>query len=134
MKIVISGSYKQISQLEKVANDLCQLGFETQAPVRSDYTVGDNERRRKLMDEHLSFIKNCDAFIVGNVKEPNEKYGRVGNSTYFETGCAYILGKPIFSLYGIDPESNFAEDLLALNVIVLDKNYKKLKLKESKKI
>jgi nucleoside 2-deoxyribosyltransferase len=130
MKITISGSTKKLRELERVGDQLRKLGFEVKTPVRSNYHLGDYKLRRQLMDEHLEFIKNADVFLIGNVKTAAEKFGRVGTSTYFETGWAYALGKPIFALEEIDPESDFAEDLLSLGVIVLDGDFSKMKEKK----
>jgi nucleoside 2-deoxyribosyltransferase len=127
MKITISGSVKKLHELEEVADQLRKLGFEVKTPVRSNYHLGDYKLRRQLMDEHLEFIKNADIFLIGNVKTAAEKFGRVGTSTYFETGWAYALGKPIFALEKINPESDFAEDLLALGVKILSGDFNKLK-------
>jgi nucleoside 2-deoxyribosyltransferase len=120
MKIVVSGSYKKIGELEKAGEDLRKLGFEVHTPMRSNYTICDHKMRRDLIDEHLKLIKECDIFIIGNIKSPGEKYGRVGASTYFETGWAYALSKRIYSLEAIDPKSDFAEDLLALEIVSMN--------------
>jgi nucleoside 2-deoxyribosyltransferase len=127
MKITISGSTKKLHELEQVGDQLRKRGFEVKTPVCSNYHLGDYKLRRQLMDEHLEFIKNADVFLIGNVKTAAEKFGRVGTSTYFETGWAYALGKPIFALEKIDPESDFAEDLLALDVKVLYSIFNKIK-------
>ncbi|MDR3125508.1 MAG: nucleoside 2-deoxyribosyltransferase [Candidatus Nomurabacteria bacterium] len=126
MKITISGSVKKLSELENIGNKLGELGFAVYVPERSSYQIGDYETRRKLEDRHLSHLKDSDALLIGNIKEASQKYGRVGTSTYFEAGWAYALGKRIYALEPIDPGSDFAEDLLSLDVVQLNGDLSKM--------
>ena len=128
MKITVSGSAKKLDELEKLRDELTAMGFDVHVPTRSsDYQLGDYELRKELIDEHLNFMRDCDVFLIGNIKSPDEKFGHVGLSTYFETGWAYALGKPIFALNEIDPGSEMAEDLLSLGIIILNGNFNKLR-------
>lgn len=121
MKIAISCSMKLIDGIDLLANDLRKMEFEVKTPTRTDYVPGDSNFRKQLIDEHLEKIKDCDALLLGNIG------GRVGASTYSEAGWAYALGKKIFAIEKLDPNSDYYEDLHAIGVIELNGDLTKLK-------
>ena len=97
------------------AEQLRELGSEAQVPNYTD----NNHTKRQFIDEHLTMLKDCDALLVTNYLD-DSGYGYIGASGFIEVGWAFALGKKIFMLNPVNPESPYAEDLDAVVDAVLN--------------
>ena len=105
------------------AEQLRELGSEAQVPNYTD----NNHTKRQLIDEHLAKLKDCDALLVTNYLD-DSGYGYIGASGFIEVGWAFALGKKIFILNPVNPESPYAEDLDAVVDAVLNGDLQALQL------
>jgi nucleoside 2-deoxyribosyltransferase len=104
-------------KLLPLAEGLREQGFDVELPEK---TLAPKTKREHI-ETYLEKLKNADILLLGNVE------GYVGVSTFFEAGWAYALGKPIFALETIDANSDYHEDLAAIDVVELDGDFDKMK-------
>lgn len=109
MIITISCSMKRIADARALADKLQKQGHVVHTP-----TTEKLESKRAYIDRHLASLKESDALLLANFPENDNKYGRVGASGFFETGWAYALGKKVYYLNPLDPESPYTEDIVAV--------------------
>ena len=112
MNILISASMKVYPQLIDLKKRLEKLGYAVELPDEGSGETGRGFKRR-MIDDHLSKLRRADVLLLANVG------GRIGASTFFEAGWAFVLGKTIYVLEEIDEGSDFAEDLRAIGVVEL---------------
>lgn len=87
--------------------------------------ANDYHKKTALMREHFDEIEKGDAILVIN----EEKHGvdnYIGGNVLMEMTLAFYLNKPIFILNDIPVESNFLEEIIGMEPIVLKGNTSKL--------
>lgn len=104
-----------VEKFLETAEQLQKLGIEAQVPNSTD----NNHTKRQLIDDHLEKLKGCDALLVTNYVD-DSGYGYIGASGFIEVGWAFALGKKIFMLNPVNPQSPYAEDLDAVVDTVLN--------------
>jgi len=109
MIVTISCSMKRIADAQALADELRQQGHEVHVPTTEKLGA-----KRAFNDRHLELLKKSDALLLANFPEAGSRYGRVGASGFFETGWAYALGKKVYYLNPLDPESLYTEDIVAV--------------------
>lgn len=109
MKVLITSSMRFKEKFLETAEQLRELGVEVTVP---NYTNNDHTKRQHI-DEHLARLKDCDALLVTNYIDDSD-YGYIGASGFIEAGWAFALGKKIFMLNPVSPQSPYAEDLEAV--------------------
>jgi nucleoside 2-deoxyribosyltransferase len=120
MKILISASMRHYKKLLPVAERLRASGFAVELPDASDGAT-----KTEYIKQHMNKMLESDILIIGNID------GYVGASTFFESGWAYALKKPIFVLEKLDENSIYTEDLRAISVTVLENDFNKLNIASS---
>ena len=99
----------------ETAEQLRKLGIEALVPNYTD----NHHTKRQHIDEHLTKLKDCDALLVTNYID-DSGYGYIGASGFIEVGWAFALGKKIFLLNPVNPQSPYAEDLDAVVNAILN--------------
>ncbi len=128
--------------VEKQA-ELEKLGFKILIPATAekmkqsgDYEVshyktwfgdaGDYHKKTALMRGHFEEINKGDAILVLNYEKHGVK-NYIGGNVLMEMAIAFFQQKPIFLMNEIPEESNFLEEIIGLNPIVLHGNINILK-------
>lgn len=109
MIVTISCSMKRIADAQALADELRQQGHVVHTP-----TTEKLDSKRAYIDRHLELLQESDTLLLANFPEDGSQYGRVGVSGFFEAGWAYALGKKVYYLNPLDPESLYTEDLTAV--------------------
>jgi len=142
MKIAICGSLNFTFEIEKLANELRKMGFETSIPISSEKILKGEfsleEIKKEKKDGKFSeraithdsiriywgIIKNSDAILVANYEKDGIS-GYIGGNAFLEMGFAHVLKKRIFLLNGI-PEMNYRDEIRAMQPIVLGGDLSKI--------
>jgi len=143
MKIAICGSLVFTYEMERLAKDLHQLGFEVFLPLTSERILRGDVTLEEIKAEKLSgkiterviknnsirayceVIKNSDAILLANYDKNGVK-NYIGGNAFLEMGYAHILEKPIFILNDI-PDLSYTDEIREMQPIVLNGNLSLLK-------
>ncbi|MFZ5364828.1 MAG: hypothetical protein ACOZBH_01340 [Patescibacteria group bacterium] len=140
MKITICGSIAFFDEMQKIHDNLLQLGHEVKIPpteiadnqgklisVKRYYEMRKEEnddvswiweKKKKAMRAHFEKVEWADAILVLNYnKNGIENY--IGANTFLEMGLAFHLGKTIYLLNPI-PDISYKEELLAMFPCVIN--------------
>lgn len=129
MKITLCSSAKFFDKLPEIKKELEEKGYEILLPSMVDYHHLEEDALTKLMfdliRDHFSKIDQSDAIFVANF-DKNGIEGYIGGSVFLEMGVAFHNKIPIFLLQDIPKELNYREELIALQPIVIGKDWDKL--------
>jgi nucleoside 2-deoxyribosyltransferase len=135
MKIAICGSLNFTYEIQALAEDLRQRGFEVRIPLTSERILRGEVSLEEIKAEKLSgritervikndsirayceVIKNSDAILVANYDKNGVK-NYIGGNSFLEMGYAHILEKPIFVLNDI-PDLSYTDEIREMQPIVL---------------
>jgi hypothetical protein len=133
--ITICSSANFYRQVVEAAAELEKLGYQTIIPITAermkqtgDYEVdhyrtwlkdaSDYHKKTALMRQHFDEVEKGDAILVVN----GEKHGTtnyIGGNVLMEMTIAFHLKKPIFILNELPEESNYLEELIGMEPIIL---------------
>lgn len=139
MHIVICASIDFTHQIEKIAQQLLNVGHTVDIPLTSQRIIAGEitldeylaekinngeSVRRKIDDDviraYFEKIRNADAILVLNfAKKGIANY--IGGNTFLEMGFAHVLRKHIFVYQNI-PEMLYTDELLAFEPITLNED------------
>ncbi len=129
MKITLCSSAKFFDKLPEIKKALEEKGYEILLPSMVDYHQLEETALTKLMFDliknHFSKIDQSDAIYVANF-DKNNINGYIGGSAFLEMGLAFHNKIPIFLLNEIPKNLNYREELIALQPIVIGKDWDKL--------
>lgn len=146
MKITLCGSIAFYSEMQKIKQQLEEMGHEIKLPptevrgkdgqlisVAEYYQIRKNAKDDELwvwdtkagaIMAHFEKIDWSDAILVLNY-EKNGIAGYVGGNTLMEIGVAFFLKKKIYFLNNI-PELSYKEELLGMKPTIIDGDLKKI--------
>ncbi|MFA5382537.1 MAG: hypothetical protein WC356_05175 [Candidatus Micrarchaeia archaeon] len=129
MKITLCSSSRFFDRLPEIKKELEELRYEVFLPSMVDYHHLEETALTKkmygLIEDHFSKIDKSDAIYIANFDKNNIK-GYIGGSAFMEMGLAFYKKIPIFLLNEIPKGLNYREELIALQPIVIGKDWKKL--------
>jgi len=142
MKITICGSIKFAKDLVKIYYQLEKLGYQpmmhkqmfgladgtAEQLVDVKNNVETHEIKRKY--DYIKWWHNCiisgDAILVCNFDKKGVK-NYVGGNTLMEIGFAYVSNKKIFLLNPIPEDVSYADEIKAMNPVILNGNLNLIK-------
>lgn len=142
MKIAICGSLDFTYEIDKLANELREMGFEVCIPISSEkilkgeFSLEEIKKEKesgKFSDRAIKYnsiraywgiIKNCDCILVANYDKKRIK-NYVGGNSFLEMGFAHILQKKVFLLNDI-PEMIYSDEIKAMQPAVLNGDLSKI--------
>ncbi len=77
------------------------------------------ERKTWLMREHFKEIETSDIVLVVN-EEKHGTLGYIGGNVLIEMALGFYLQKPIYVLNELPSQSNFMEEIIAMQPVVLE--------------
>lgn len=122
MNICLIGSMRNLTRMERLAEDLRQRGHTVRVPIDlseegfSDRLQEKAEFMRRMYDE----IQNCDTILVVNDEQRLAYQGYIGPNTFLQLGIGFALEKQLFCLHPWDPKLPYDEELRAMNIQKLD--------------
>lgn len=143
MKIAICGSLTFAQEMNKLRDQLVDLGFEVQLPfsavkiLKGEFSQDEINKSKedgtfhKITAENdairkwYEVIKNSDAILVANFDKKGVK-NYIGGSVFMEIGFAHVLNKNIYLLNPV-PEISYTDEILAIKPIVLRGDLSKIK-------
>ena len=138
MKIIVGGSITLADKMLEAEAQLKKDGHQVTLPLFTD-KYAQLESRREMHQEsvenkvkhdlirgYYSQIAEGDAFLVINTGRHHGIANYIGGNTFLEMGFAYILRKPIYLTNSI-PEMIYSEEIRAMQPIVIDGDYSKIK-------
>lgn len=128
MKIFLCGSKHAYIKMEPIKQELEEMGHSIilpnsyNDPMRELRVKVENPNEHILLKQHFFLeqekkIATSDALLVINV-EKNGQENYIGGATFLEIFKAWELKKKIF-LYNPIPKSNFEDELIGINPIVI---------------
>jgi hypothetical protein len=140
--ITICSSANFYRQAVDIQTELTKAGFRIIIPATAermkksgDFDVAhyktwfgdtnDYHKKTALMQGHFDRVAEADAILVLNY-EKHDIQNYIGGNVLMEMALAFYLKKPIYILNEIPEQSNFLEEIIGLNPIVLHGNIKKL--------
>ena len=131
MKIALCASAKFFGELLPIKKSLEHLGHEVFLPSMKDFHYLEESSLAKihhdLIKAHFDQIDKSDAIYVANY-DKNGIEGYIGGNSFLEMGKAFDKGIPIFLLKNIPQQISYREELIALQPIVIGKDWEKIKL------
>jgi len=136
MKIFIASSKHHYSRIPEIKKKLEELGHVITLPNSYDSPLKEEEMKKLSKEEHIKWKSEMmrrdknniipnDAILVLNF-EKNNIPNYIGGATFLEIYKAWELNKKIFLINPI-PESNFKDELLGINPIILNGNLEEIK-------
>lgn len=131
MIIALCSSSKFFNKLPEIKKEMEAIGHEVLLPDMKDYHHLSEDSLAKiqydLIRKHFKKIDNSDAIYVANY-EKNGIEGHIGGNCFLEMGKAFDKGIPIFLLNNLPEKLSYREELLAMQPIVIGKDWEKIKL------
>lgn len=142
MKITLCGSIKFAKEMVEVKKILGQRGHEVLLPEKAkSFATGklnlDNfkggrtdanfKKKYNLMRKHFEEVAKGDAILVLNYDRKGIK-NYIGGNTFAEIAIAYYLKKPIYLLNPVPEELTYAEEIKAMEPIILNGNLELIKV------
>lgn len=135
MIVTICGSIKFYSEMERVRDQLEEMGHDVLMPVKADgvdYWSEDNssrveaKKKFEFISEHMDKIEKSDAILVVNIsKKGIDNY--IGANTLMEIGFAHYRKKKIFLLNPIPNQEYIIDEILTVDPFVIDGDLSKIK-------
>ncbi|NUM25184.1 MAG: hypothetical protein HUU49_01000 [Candidatus Buchananbacteria bacterium] len=138
VKIAICGSLDFTYEIEKLAQELRNRGFEVFIPISSEKIlrgevsleeIKQEKRAGKFSEraiknnsirEYWNIINECDCVLIANYDKKGIA-GYVGGNVFLEMGFAHVLKKKIFLLHGV-PDMIYSDEIKAMQPIVLNED------------
>ena len=153
MKITVCGSIAFYSEMEKVKDELEELGHEVKIPELADKAPSEfggdkkvyfgqhieengginafpagheiwNLKERAIVD-HFKKLEWCDAILITNYEKKGVE-GYVGGNTLIEIGVGFYLKKPIYILNSVSSELSYKVEILGMKPMMLNGDLKKI--------
>lgn len=136
MKVAICGSLDFTYEIDKLANDLRQMGFNVSIPISSEKILKGEVSLEQIIEEknigkisdrvikydsirsYCNVIKSCDYILIANYDKKGIK-NYIGGNSFLELGYAHILQKKLFLLHDI-PEMIYTDEIKAMQPIVIN--------------
>ncbi len=137
MRIVICGSMKLSRRMIEVQDELQKFGHEIILPRHteeyakmntSDHIHNEsvkNKIENDLIRDYYNEIAKNDAVLIVN-DNLNGVAGYIGGNSFLEMGFAHVLNKDIYLLNPI-PEASFKDELVAMQPVVLEGDFRMIK-------
>jgi len=137
MRIVICGSMKLSRRMIEVQDELQKFGHEIILPRHteeyakmntSDHIHNEsvkNKIENDLIRDYYNEIAKNDAVLIVN-DNLNGVAGYIGGNSFLEMGFAHVLTKDIYLLNPI-PEASFKDELVAMQPVVLEGDFRMIK-------
>lgn len=143
MKIAICGSLDFTHEIKKIADELKKLGFEVYNPISVERILAGKfsldeikqEKENGKFSERIikynsikaywKVIDKADVILVANFDKKDVR-NYIGGAVFLEMGHAFHLNKKIFLLNKI-PEMHYADEIKAMQPVVLNGNLTKIK-------
>lgn len=141
MIITICGSIKFTKEMLEVNDILKQEGHKVLLPEMTERfnkgefnlenfkdgrTDASFKQKYDLIRKHFKEVGKSDVILVLNYERKGIK-NYIGGNTFAEITIAYYLNKPIYILNPIPEELNYAEEIKAMNPIILNGDLTKLR-------
>lgn len=136
MKIFLASSKNNYNRIPEIKKSLEEKGYKIYLPNSFDNPFKEDQLKIINKEEHIKWksemmrrekinIEPVDAILVLNFeKEGQANY--IGGATFLEIYKAWELGKKIFLINPI-PESNFKDELIGINPIILNGDLTRIK-------
>jgi len=140
--ITICSSASFYKQVIEVQQQLQKLGFKVVVPLTANkmkrsgdfdvahyktwFKTGDYKRKAYLTKKHFAEVAKGDITLVLNYPK-NGRPGYIGGAVLCEMGLAFYLGKSIYILNPIDETSNFKEEILGMQPVIINGDLRKIK-------
>lgn len=142
MKIAICGSLNFTYEIDKLRNELVELGFEVHIPTSAEKILkgeflfeeikskkengnfSDLVIKNDAIRNYFRIINYCDAVLVANYDKNGVK-NYIGGNAFLEMGFAHVLNKPIYLLNDI-PEMIYSDEIKAMQPIILSGDLSKI--------
>lgn len=142
MKVAICGSLDFTYEIEKLANELREMGLEVRIPLSSekilrgefslqeikqekeDGSFSDRAIKYDSIRAYWEIIETCDSILVANYDKKGIK-NYIGGNSFLEMGFAHILHKKIFLLNDI-PDMLYSDELKAMQPQVINGDLSKI--------
>ncbi len=143
MKLAICGSLNFTYEIDKLRNELENLGFEVHIPTSSEKILSgelsfDEIKSKKengsfsefviknnAIKNYFNIIKDCDCVLIANYTK-NDIKNYIGGNAFLEIGFANVLNKKIY-LFNDIPEMIYGDEIKAMQPIVLNGDLSKIK-------
>ncbi|PIZ50986.1 hypothetical protein COY27_05005 [Candidatus Woesearchaeota archaeon CG_4_10_14_0_2_um_filter_33_13] len=129
MIITLCSSAKFFEKLWEIKKSLEERGHEVLLPSMKDFHHLEESSLAKiqhdLINEHFQKIEQSQAVYIANF-DKNGIAGYIGGNSLLEMGLAFYKKIPIFLLNNIPQQLNYKEEIIALNPIVIGKDWDKL--------
>ncbi|MCC7552260.1 hypothetical protein KO317_01175 [Candidatus Micrarchaeota archaeon] len=129
MKITLCSSAKFFDKLPEIKKALEETGYEVLLPSMVDHhhleETALTKKMHGLIEDHFSKIDESDAIFVANFDKNGIK-NYIGGSAFMEMALAFHNKIPIFLLNEVPKDLNYREELIALQPIVIGKDWDKL--------
>jgi nucleoside 2-deoxyribosyltransferase len=138
MKIAVCGSITFYNEMQTLAKELKNIGFEevflpvkftqSQHQYKENMSVeesGDRKIALDLIRKHYYKILSSDCILVlNNTKKGISNY--IGGNTFLEMGYAFVLGKPIFLLNSI-PSVSYESEIRGMQPVIINNDLNEIK-------
>lgn len=139
--IAICGSLNFAKDMIEVADALKKRGLGVKIPFsaldmkrandfrisRKFKSIGEPERRRRRMKNHIRKIEKSDAVLIVNFKKKGIE-GYIGGATLIEMAIADYLGKKIYILNPISKSLALYEEIVGFKNIFIDGDLSKIRI------
>jgi len=109
------------ARLMKRSNDFDVSHYKTWFGDKNDY-----HKKTALMRGHFVEIEKADAVLVLNYEKHAVK-NYIGGNVLMEMAIAFYLNKKIYIINDIPKESNFLEEIIGMNPVMLHGKIERLK-------
>ena len=140
--ITLCASAAFYEHLNKVADDLAEMGYTVLVPVSAsemrktgEYDVDkyktwydnkeDFHHKTNFLDRHIKEVEKADAILVIN-DQKKDIDGYIGFNVMIEMAVAYYLKKPIFVLNPVTDENAAYEEVVGMNCRVISGDLKQI--------
>jgi len=125
-KIALCSSSKFFDKLPEIKKELSQQGYFVYLPSMKDFHHNKEDALSKiqnnLIKEHFWKIDQSDAVYVANFTK-NKIKGYIGGNVLLEMGKAFDRDIPIFLKYDFSKELSYKEEILAMQPIVIGRDW-----------
>lgn len=138
-RIAICGSMTAWREMFAAAGVLRARGYDVLLPdgteefakgTRVEETASEsvaNKLHGDLIREYYKKIKISDAVLVINVPK-HGRDGYIGGNAFLEFAFGHVLDKPVYLLHDFDHESSYADEMEAMQPIILEDDLSRIAL------